>query len=494
MIQKTIYVLLVEDNPGDARLIQHIANEGIHRGMFQFTHVERIQEALQQLDEKHFDVVVLDLSLPDSHGLNTIRRIHSKCEKTPIVVLTVVKDETTGWKSVREGAQDFLVKGSINSDLFSRSIHYAIERNRLDRIKDELMNNVSHELKTPLTIMQEGISQLQDGIYGKVTDKQKNCLSMVYKNAERLTELIDDLLDMSRLEEGHIELSRDHFDLITLTQGVCEEFSPFFIKKGLRLEQHYFDQHLEIFADKGKVIQIFNNLLNNALKFTDKGLVEVIVRKKNRHVECSVHDTGRGIAKEDIPKLFNKFVQFDRENGPGKRGTGLGLAISKGLVELHGGEFSIESEIDKGSVFTFTLPIHSAQETLRDYLRETLEFSEKQSLKFTIIELELNDIPSFGNQMKNVFLKEIEKIVLRSLRRKYQLATLWKEKIYVILPERGERRAKEFLKRIMSNLDTLHFQKNLQTSQCIKTTFLYHPQNTEQIEALLQNLNNRKQR
>ena len=230
------------------------------------------------------------------------------------------------------------------------------ERKRLEELKDEFISAVSHEMRTPLAIIREGVSQVLDGILGEVNRDQRQFLRIVLNGIDRLGRIINELLDISKIEAGKLELRREWVDLVALAKEVNSGFGLVLQKKGLVMRENFSQDKVEVSADKDKLTQVLMNLINNALKFTEQGAIEISIADGDPYVECSVSDTGRGIAQEDLPKCFSKFQQFQREPGPGEKGTGLGLAICKGIVELHKGKITVESQLGKGSKFTFILP------------------------------------------------------------------------------------------------------------------------------------------
>lgn len=230
------------------------------------------------------------------------------------------------------------------------------ERVKLERMKDEFVSTVSHELRTPLSIIKEGVSLILDGIPGQVNEKQNKILATTRDNIDRLTHIISNLLDISRIEAGRLELKKDMVEIVSLVQEVISSFESRAKAKGLELKTAFPAPKINIIVDKERIIQVFINLINNALKFTDKGYIEVGITDKKDELECFVSDSGRGITKEDISLLFSKFRQFGSRMPGSEGGTGLGLSISKGIVELHHGNIWVESEPGKGTKFIFTLP------------------------------------------------------------------------------------------------------------------------------------------
>jgi len=226
----------------------------------------------------------------------------------------------------------------------------------LDKLKSDFVSTVSHELRTPLTVIREGVSQVVDGILGETTDEQKEFLLMTLSNIDRLSRMINDLLDISKIESGKILLQKNQCNIVQIARDVYSSFYK-------RVKDHELDfvltlpkNDISIYADQDKIIQVFTNLIGNALKFTKQGSITLALVDTPEHIACSVIDTGVGIDKKNQPKLFNKFQQFGRKEGPGEKGTGLGLSIAKGIIDLHKGHIWVTSEIGEGTTFTFTIP------------------------------------------------------------------------------------------------------------------------------------------
>jgi len=244
----------------------------------------------------------------------------------------------------------------------------------LARLKDEFVANVSHELRTPLTAIKEGISLLLDQALGNINDEQRDFLQTIDESIERLTELITNMLDLSKIEAGRLRLLRRPIDVRKLIEMVLSSYRAL---AGNRQLKTYLVTAPEVFADPNRILQVLGNLVSNAVKFTnDAGVITLTVHRQNGAVAISVQDSGAGIAKDDLPKLFRKFSQVG--GGLDKTGgTGLGLALCKELVELHKGSISVESEPGKGSTFTFTLPIFTPWFALEESFKELVEFAER---------------------------------------------------------------------------------------------------------------------
>jgi len=228
----------------------------------------------------------------------------------------------------------------------------------IDKMKSEFVSVVSHELKTPLTIIKAAVKTILDGSYGPLNEISEKILKTCSNNINRMERLIDDLLDISKIEAGKIELRCEPVNIKNIADEVVNQLVAKSLEKGIDIDVNVnSSEPISVYADTDKLFQIFNNLIFNGIKFTERGgRVAVNIYDKGDNVEVSVADTGRGIGKEDIPKLFSKFEQFGKKVSGAPKGTGLGLAITKNLVKMHGGDIRVDSSIGRGSTFTFNLP------------------------------------------------------------------------------------------------------------------------------------------
>ena len=231
-----------------------------------------------------------------------------------------------------------------------------IRLQQADRLKSIFLASMSHELRTPLNSIIGFAGIILQGMAGEINEEQRKQLTMVKNSANHLLSLINDLLDISKIEAGKVELLIEEFDLSALVQEVKDSFRVGAEEKGLSMSLQM-PKRLTIKSDERRTKQVLVNLVGNAVKFTDRGEIETKVVKKDRTVEVSVNDTGIGIRKEEIDKLFKAFSQISSEGRPKQEGTGLGLYLSKKILGLLGGEIKADSEFGKGSVFTFTLPL-----------------------------------------------------------------------------------------------------------------------------------------
>jgi signal transduction histidine kinase len=362
-------VLLIEDNAGDADLVRLRLLEG--GSQVDVSCVDRLSAGLASVAQQPPAVVVLDLTLPDSNGPDSFRRLHDQAPGIPVVILTAVDDEEMAVKTVQQGAQDYLLKGEVDGKQLARSIRYAMERQALLtsletsrrqqlQFKDEFLSHVSHEMRTPLTSIYQFASILFDGLAGPVPPQQREHLETILKSVAQLQAMIHDLLETTRAVSGKVRIEPRGIAVgeviqasITMLQSTAQE-------KQIDLKLAVDDKLPLVFADVDRVQQVLINLIGNAIKFTPPGgsilakasLVEI----DPGFVYISVSDTGHGISPEAQPSIFERMYQAPEALDNSRTGLGLGLYIAKELVELHGGRISVTSELGKGSTFTFTLP------------------------------------------------------------------------------------------------------------------------------------------
>lgn len=516
MHETSIQTLLVEDNLGDTVLLRQMLADTPF-GTAVLTCTERLQAAIELCRSQSFEIILLDLSLPDSQGYATFECLRQQAPQTPIILLTGSDDQELALRAVRAGAQDYLIKGEINAHLLIRAMRYAMERKRTEealrehqlryqalfenrnigvfiigvdglllnlnqqaavmlggavehligvsmgdyivpeerneffqkiqalvqsgitpiheqtyrrddgslvpvevnssvvrngnghiryiqsiardiskrkqaeealqaeraqlaqrveertkelrvanaelqrsaRLKDEFLATISHELRTPLSVILALSEALQDEIYGEIVLRQRKALGRIVKSGRHLLELINDIIDVSKIESGKLTLEIGPVSVLTL----CEDCLQM-VQETAQIKQIQFTKTIQlthdlIYADGRRLMQILLNLLNNAVKFTpDNGQIglEVCEETERELITFSIWDTGIGIAAEDISKLFQPFVQLDSKLSRQYQGAGLGLALVYRLTKLHGGSVTVNSDPKLGSRFTIALP------------------------------------------------------------------------------------------------------------------------------------------
>ena len=362
-------ILLIEDNAGDADLLRLRLLEG--GSQVDVNCVDRLSTALASVSHQPPAVVVLDLTLPDSHGPDTFRRLHDRAPDIPVVILTAVDDEEIAVKTVQQGAQDYLLKSAVDGKQLARSIRYAMERQALLtsleasrrqqlQFKDEFLSHVSHEMRTPLTSIYQFASILFDGLAGPVPVEQREHLETILKSVAQLQGMIHDLLETTRAVSGKVRIEPRGIAVGEILQASITMLRSTAQEKQIDLKLAVDAKLPLVYADVDRVQQVLINLIGNAIKFTPPGgsilAKACLVEIDPEFVYISVSDTGRGISAEAKPSIFERMYQAPETLDNSRTGLGLGLYIAKELVELHGGRISVNSQPGEGSTFTFTLP------------------------------------------------------------------------------------------------------------------------------------------
>jgi len=294
------------------------------------------------------------------------------------------------------------------------------ERKRIDALKDDFISTVSHEIRNPLFAIRESIAQVTEGIRGPITKEQNDFLAIALTSIDRLSRIINDLLDVAKMEAGKLRLNFKWCNVVETARHTMAVFMPQAQTKGVEIKERFSGEVPNIFVDEERIAQVLFNLIGNALKFTQHGFIEVAIIDKNDAVECSVADTGMGIPKEQLSGILSKSSKFTSVSRGRGKGTGLGLAITKELIAMHGGSISMESAVDKGTTVTFTLPKYSPEEAAIRFLNNMIPFGRaKQSLFMIFYDIEnLGTLKSkFGNERITSMKQKFGKIMHNNIRR-----------------------------------------------------------------------------
>ena len=410
-----IQLLIVDDDAVDVELTQRLLN-GTSQLRFAVHKAANLREATTQLRAAKFDVLLLDLGLADCHGLETLDRIQQEKKQLPIIVLTGLSDEATALRSLDHGAQDFLVKGTVTSDMLIRSIRYAIQRQQLvqelgrakallqrkNRRLAKLYNtahrfvdNVSHEFRTPLTVIKEYTALLREGFLGSVSPEQCEILDVVSDRADDLNNMVDDMLDISKLEAGLFGAWRKNHSVAHIADRIRSAMQRKAGIKNITLDFDIDPALPPIYCDDEKIARVLINLTINAIKFSPNGSsVRVWAREdaNSPGVLIGVTDSGPGISPDALTTIFERFRQLGldhQSDSAACKGFGLGLSIAKELVELNFGEMRVDSALGHGSTFSFLLPPADPLEITTRYLSR-LHQSRNSTSEVTLIEASID--------------------------------------------------------------------------------------------------------
>lgn len=496
---KVVHILLIEDDPDDTLLIKDLIEEASEGSLrFKLECADSLMSGLDLLVQQKMDVLLLDLMLPDSRGLDALKKVRRQSPNLPVVILTGLSDEESALEAVRQGAQDYLVKGAVDPRLLRRVLSYAIERGRLraeletllrnsadgmvvvdeeglvrylnraaeeiferkaeemlsrpfefpcrsgkakefpfspagkggeekiieiratalewnearahlavvrdvtehkkvekikteikerrmmDQLKDEFMAKVSHQLKSPLSVIKSVLGSLEESLKSSLSEPQSKMFELADSSTDYLTAFVNKVLDLTQIELGITRMRPRRMNAAGLLRDAVKGFQFLGHKRGIEVTADFPAALPEIYADEEMLMQVLTNLLENALRFARRkvsvraAVIEADVAKEARwkplgdgygislvkapaKIQFSVEDDGPGIPKEKIKFLFQKFVQVhSSEENQEHKGTGLGLAICKEIVQRHQGEIWAESPEGRGALFCFTLPLKSS--------------------------------------------------------------------------------------------------------------------------------------
>lgn len=343
-------ILVVEDSAIDYRIIKgHLENaKGID---FHIAHAERLADGLERLAQENIDIVLLDLMLPDSQGLETVRGVRTAAPGVPIVVLTGAEDERTAFAAMRQGAQDYLIKREVSTNLLVRSARYAIERQHLLQELEQFAHVAAHDLQEPLRTLSGFCELLRDNYRGSLDEQADEWIEFVIEGARRMSGIIQDLLGYSRIGLGDDPV--EPTDCTAVFDQAVENLRAAIEEHDAVVTHHDLPILMGVRAQLGQLLQ---NLIGNAIKYhgDQRPCVHVAAERKDREWLFSVRDNGIGIVEEHLDRIFVIFKRLHARDQ--YSGTGIGLAICKKIVELHGGRIWAESDPGIGSVLYFTIP------------------------------------------------------------------------------------------------------------------------------------------
>lgn len=397
-MESTLKILVIDDDAVDRMMIQRSLQKTDLQ--FELQNAETGESAISILKEHTFDCIFLDYWLPDQDGLHLIKSLKASGLTVPLVVLTGQGDEQIAVDIMKAGASDYLSKSRVSADRLSRILTNVVRLHRAEmatrqanqmlretnqqlteqnlalaqqraqielqnrklvevsELKSQFLATISHELRTPMNAIM-GFSQLLLQQYpDPLTQTQTDMVERIFNNSQNLLEMLNEVLDFSKVESGHLMLNPEDFHIGQLVTLTVEELRVLAAKKQLQINTTVHLENPFVFSDQECIRRICSNLVSNAIKFTDNGGICVNVRmdQEDRHIEISVKDTGIGIPPESLNLIFEPFRQVDQTVTRQYSGTGLGLAITDSLVKAIGGKIEVESQPKVGSTFWVRIP------------------------------------------------------------------------------------------------------------------------------------------
>lgn len=398
---KSVRVLLLEDDEDDRRLLERRLAQV--ETTYDVERVETFDEAAGWLRAERFDVILCDLNVPDSKGLQTVARLREHSGPTPIIALTGLDDDEAEKAILEAGAQDFLPKGEVAGSGIERAVQHAIQRQcsinernallaelarshelleeqavqlkrknrrlrRLNRLAHEFVDNVSHDFRTPLAVINDYVSLIREGLVGDITDEQRGLLDKVAIRTDDLNNMVDDLLDVSKIEAGLLGCWRRRVHAAEVVRRCESMLRQRAEHKGVDLRFDVPEDLPDCYCDSEKAARVVTNLAVNAIKFTPapgKVVVWAEADHANQQVVFGVTDEGPGIERGSLKSMFERFKQQSPASEAARKGSGLGLNIAQNLCRVNLGELWASSVVGAGSTFSFSLPLASPVEVFR---------------------------------------------------------------------------------------------------------------------------------
>ena len=438
-------ILIIEDS----NIIRAQEAEVLRQRNYNIFESETGKDGIKIFEKENIDLVILDLELNDMNGLKILEQIKKKNPNVPVLMVSGTGNATSISKSLKNGASDFmrkpiifeefLLKTDMLIDYFRKSKELEDYKNNLEKkiseaiketedlnkelqlqkkdliqaneAKDAFLANVSHELKTPLNSINLISAVMKKNSDNNLNKKQIKNLEIINSCGQNLQYLINDILDISKLDAGEVVLINETFDLKNSLDNLYEIILPQAKNNNINFEYEFDENRKYIYSDENRIMQIIKNFLSNSLKFTKNGNILLKMEDNEDFVEISVKDNGIGIEEKKIKDIFDRFKQIDASINRKYGGTGLGLSISYALSKLLEGKITVESEIDLGSTFTLSVPKNSNMINKKDIIKFTKKYSlkESQKEKILIFNANLHEMMYFVIKLKEYF--EIKQVL-----------------------------------------------------------------------------------
>lgn len=348
-------ILIVDDEMGPRESLRMILSPyySVHTA-------ERGGQALEILSQVPIDLITLDLKMPTISGIKLLEQVKHHDPDIEAIIITGYGSLDTAVEGMRMGAFDYVSKPFDVNHILSQ-VNRALERRkaklRLKQLKSDFLTNVSHELRTPLSVVLGFISLMMDHALGSLTDKQQSVMEKVYKSSEELLMLIDNVLWLGYLNAGDTFLVAEEVDLGAVIKETVQNYEKDLKEKEIQLSLHLPSEEIRLISDPSKISRIFQNLFQNAIKFTQRGQITVKVERSvyEGNIDIEIIDTGVGIPQDKMKNIFQPFQQLDNPNRE-VSGLGLGLTVASQLADYLGGSLQISSQRGVGTQALVRIP------------------------------------------------------------------------------------------------------------------------------------------
>ncbi len=365
--QKDIKVLIVEDDEDDWLIIRKIFSK-IKDSPFIIEWAPTYDEAVERINDDEHDIYLIDYRLGEHTGTDILGLAHAENRRQPFILMTGVTDRDLEWKSLKMAAADYLVKGSFDSVLLSRTLFYALQRKfieqqrinqlvELNQAKEDFISIASHQLRTPATGVKQYLGMVLEGFAGDIPEAQQPLLLQAYESNERQLRIINDLLKVAQVDSGKMRLRQIEGDVNELVREVVDDHKPTVKERNQTIELKLAPSPAILWFDVDSMRMVLENIIDNASKYSmAETTITVEVKVDEESVQISITDQGVGIDAEEQPYLFQKFMRIDNVLSKKVGGTGLGLYWAKNIIDMHGGSIAYNQNRPNGSIFTIYMP------------------------------------------------------------------------------------------------------------------------------------------
>lgn len=367
MKNEKIHVLIADDeDPLRMTIAAWLTDEG-----FEVEEASNGTEAIAKIQANDYDIAILDIRMPGANGLEVLRYIKKNSVETEVVMMTGMSDVSMAVEAMKLGAKEYLTK-PIDMEQLVPQLHAIIRtrdaEDRIRRLQTEHTSRLLYDLHNPIAGLKQSIGYLLKEMAGHLTDHQRELLGYMTTSIDKVIALLNDMMDLTKLEGGRVRLNKGIGALSVTVQNVCQEFHVPMQSKKITFDFYAEPDLPAVEYDTEKIAQVLHTLLSNAVAHTpEQGAIVVQVRKvalvleegqkPSEHVLVSVFNTGAGIPKEELPLIFNRFRDIIAGKTNETKRSGLGLIIAQRIIEAHNGKIWVESEVGKSATFSFTLPL-----------------------------------------------------------------------------------------------------------------------------------------